>query len=225
MKKEFINIGGREFPIIRNAVKIGDWEEVKAIPVSTITKRDDDTSLLDGLIVKGYEMEWGKTNENGERYEKEAFDKFIQEYFIDKGFNLPSDIEHAGDYNPEWIAGRVIYAEINSRGFYYVVYIPHTYMHYETVLNLLKEGILQGFSKMGYATDWKYVWNEETGDLEYELIKEFKLLKVSLVTTPANGIPFERLQETKQNALVFKNTTLKEIDATPADEMAKMFNQ
>lgn len=225
MKKEFINIGGREFPIIRNAVKIGNWEEVKAIPVSTITKRDDDTSLLDGLIVKGYEMEWGKTNENGERYEKEAFDKFIQEYFVDKGFNLPSDIEHAGDYNPEWIAGRVIYAEINSRGFYYVVYIPRTYMHYETVLNLLKEGILQGFSKMGYATDWKYVWNEETGDLEYELIKEFKLLKVSLVTTPANGIPFERLQETKQNALVFKNTTLKEIDATPADEMAKMFNQ
>lgn len=225
MKKEFINIGGREFPIIRNAVKIGNWEEVKDIPVSTITKRDDDTSLLDGLIVKGYEMEWGKTNENGERYEKEAFDKFIQEYFVDKGFNLPSDIEHAGDYNPEWIAGRVIYAEINSRGFYYVVYIPRTYMHYETVLNLLKEGILQGFSKMGYATDWKYVWNEETGDLEYELIKEFKLLKVSLVTTPANGIPFERLQETKQNALVFKNTTLKEIDATPADEMAKMFNQ
>lgn len=224
MKKEFLNVGGREFPIIRNAVKIGDWKEVKSIPVSTITKRDTDTSLLDGLIIKGYEMEWGKTNENGERYEKEAFDKFIQEYFVDKGFNLPSDIEHAGDYNPEWIAGRVIYAEINSRGFYYVVYIPRTYMHYETVLNLLKEGILQGFSKMGYATDWKYVWNEETGDLEYELIKEFKLLKVSLVTTPANGIPFERLQETKQNALVFKNTTLKDIDATPADEMAKMFN-
>lgn len=225
MKKEFLNIGGREFPIIRNAVKIGDWEEVKSIPVSTITKRDTDTALLDGLIVKGYEMEWDKTNENFERYEKEAFDKFIQEYFVDKGFNLPSDIEHAGDYNPEWIAGRVIYAEINSRGFYYVVYIPRTYMHYETVLNLLKEGILQGFSKMGYATDWKYVWNKETGEFEYELIKEFKLLKVSLVTTPANGIPFERLQETKQNALVFKNTTLKDIDATPADEMAKMFNQ
>ena len=61
-------------------------------------------------------------------------------------------------------------------------------------------------------------------NLDYELIKEFKLLKMSLVTTPSNGIPFEHLQETKQNALVFKNTTLKEIDATPADEMAKMFN-
>ena len=222
MKKEFLNIGGKDCPVIRNAVKIGDWEEVKAIPVSTITKRDDDTALLNGLIIKGYEMEWDKTNENRERYEKTAFDKFIQEYFVDRGFNLPVDIQHY-----DWIealAGRVIYAEINSRGFYYVVYIPRTYVHYEIVLNLLREGILQGFSKMGYATDWKWVWDEETGDFDYELIKEFKLLSVSLVTTPANGIPFERLQETKQNALVFKNTTLKDIYATPADEMAKMFN-
>lgn len=222
MKKEFLNIGGKDCPVIRNAVKIGDWEEVKAIPVSTITKRDDDTALLNGLIIKGYEMEWDKTNENYERYEKTAFDKFIQEYFVDRGFNLPVDVQHY-----DWIealAGRVIYAEINSRGFYYVVYIPRTYVHYEIVLNLLREGILQGFSKMGYATDWKWVWDEETGDFDYELIKEFKLLSVSLVTTPANGIPFERLQETKQNALVFKNTTLQEIDATPADEMAKMFN-
>lgn len=224
MKKEFLNIGGRDCPVIRNAVKIGDWEEVKSIPVSTITKRDTDTALLNGLIIKGYEMEWDKTNGNYERYEKTAFDKFIQEYFVDRGFNLPVDIQHY-----DWIealAGRVIYAEINTRGFYYVVYIPRTYVHYEIVLNLLREGILQGFSKMGYATDWKWVWDEETGDFDYELIKEFKLLSVSLVTTPANGIPFERLQETKQNALVFKNTTIKEIENanTPADEMARMFN-
>lgn len=222
MKKEFLNIGGKDCPVIRNAVKIGDWEEVKAIPVSTITKRDTDTALLDGLIVKGYEMEWDKTNENYERYERTAFDKFIQEYFVDRGFNLTVDIQHY-----DWIealAGRVIYAEINSRGFYYVAYVPRTYVHYEIVLNLLREGILQGFSKMGYATDWEWIRNKETGDFEYELIREFKLLTMSLVTTPANGIPFERLQETKQNALVFKNTTLKEIDATPADEMAKMFN-
>lgn len=223
MKKEFLNIGGKDYPVIRNAVKIGDWEEVKAIPVSTITKRDEDTALLDGLIIKGYEMEWNKTNENFERYEKTAFDKFIQEYFVDRGFNLPVDIEHYG--SPEWLAGRIIYAEINARGFYYVAYIPRTYVHYEMVLNLLREGILQGFSKMGYATDWDWIWAKD-GRLDYELIKEFKLLKMSLVTTPANGIPFERLQETKQNALVFKNTTIQEIENanTPADEMARMFN-
>lgn len=223
MKKEFLNIGGVDYPVIRNAVKIGDWEEVKAIPVSAISKRDEDTALLDGLIVRGYEMEWDKTNENFERYERDAFDKFLQEYFVDRGFNLPVDIEHYG--SPEWLAGRIIYAEINTRGFYYVAYIPRTYVHYEMVLNLLREGILQGFSKMGYATDWDWVRNKETGEFEYELIREFKLLKMSLVSTPANGVPFEKLQETKSNALAFKNT-LKDIPAsTPAvDEMAKMFN-
>lgn len=221
MKREFLNIGGRECPVIRNAVKIGNWEEVKAIPVSTITKRDEDTALLDGLIIKGYEMEWDKTNENYERYEKTAFDKFIQEYFVERGFNLPVDIQHYE--SPEWLAGRIIYAEINTRGFYYVAYVPRSYIHYDMVLNLLREGILQGFSKMGYATDWEYRWTEN-GEFDYELIRELKLLSVSLVTTPANGIPFERLQETKQNALVFKNTTMKDINATPADEMAKMFN-
>ena len=203
MKKEFLTIGGKDYPVIRNAVKIGNWEEVKAIPVSTITKRDEDTALLDGLIVKGYEMEWDKTNENYERYEKTAFDKFILEYFVERGLNLTVDIQHY-----DWIealAGRVIYAEINTRGMYYVAYIPRTYVHYEIVLNLLKEGILQGFSKMGYATDWKYVYNKETNEFEYELIREFKLLSMSLVTTPANGIPFEKLQEIKRNGLVFRN--------------------
>lgn len=222
MKKEFLTIGGVDYPVIRNAVKIGDWEEVKDIPVSAISKRDEDTALLDGLIIRGYEMEWDKTNENYERYDRDAFDKFLQEYFVDRGFNLPVDIEHCG--LPEWLAGRIIYAEINTRGFYYVAYIPRTYMHYDMVLYLLREGILQGFSKMGYATDWDWVRNRETGEFEYELIKEFKLLRMSLVSTPANGIPFEKLQETKQNALAFTNT-LKDIPAnTPADEMARMFN-
>lgn len=220
MKKEFLNIGGVDYPVIRNAVKIGNWEEVEAIPVSTITKRDTDTALLDGLIIRGYEMEWDKTNENFERYERGAFDKFLQEYFVDRGFNLPVDIEHYG--SPEWLAGRIIYAEINTRGFYYVAYVPRTYTHYDMVLNLLREGILQGFSKMGYATNYSWVWKDD-GSLDYELIKEFKLLRMSLVSTPANGIPFEKLQETKRNALAFNNT-LKEIDATPADEMARIFN-
>lgn len=221
MKKEFLNIGGVDYPVIRNAVKIGDWEEVKSIPVSAITKRDEDTALLDGLIVRGYEMEWDKTNENFERYERSAFDKFLQEYFVDRGFNLPVDIEHYG--SPEWLAGRIIYAEINTRGFYYVAYVPRTYTHYDMVLNLLREGILQGFSKMGYATDWDWVRDQKTGEFLYEIIREFKLLRMSLVSTPANGIPFEKLQETKRNALAFNNT-LKDIDATPADEMARMFN-
>lgn len=206
MKREraYINVNGQEFPLLCNAVTIGDWEEVKGIPTSQLTKRDEDTALLDGLIIRGYEMEWDKTNENYERYEKTAFDKFINDYFIDRGFNLVVDIEHAG-FDPQWLAGRVIYAEINSRGMYYIVYIPRTYVHFEMVRDLLQEGILQGFSKMGYATNWEDVWNKQTGEFLYELITEFKLLAMSLVSAPANGMQFEKLQEVKRNGLVFRN--------------------
>lgn len=205
MKREraYIKVNGQEFPLLCNAVTIGNWEDVKGIPTSKLTKRDEDTALLDGLIIRGYEMEWDKTNENYERYAKDAFDKFIKDYFIDRGFNLVVDIEHAG-FDPQWLAGRVIYAEINQRGMYYIVYIPRTYVNFEMVRNLLQEGILQGFSKMGYATDWEYKWTQD-GDFDYELIKEFKLLAMSLVSTPANGMQFEKLQEVKRNGLVFRN--------------------
>ena len=205
MKREraYIKVNGQEFPLLCNAVTIGNWEDVKGIPTSQLTKRDEDTALLDGLIIRGYEMEWDKTNENYERYAKDAFDKFIQDYFIDRGFNLVVDIEHAG-FDPQWLAGRVIYAEINSRGMYYIVYIPRTYVNFDMVKNLLQEGILQGFSKMGYATDWEYKWTQD-GDFDYELIKEFKLLAMSLVSAPANGMQFEKLQEVKHNGLVFRN--------------------
>ena len=206
MKKEkaYIKVNGQEFPLLCNAVTIGDWEDVKGIPTSQLTKRDEDTALLDGLIIRGYEMEWDKTNENYERYAKDAFDKFIKYYFIDRGFNLVVDIEHAG-FDPLWLAGRVAYAEINSRGMYYIVYIPRTYVYFDIVRNLLQEGILQGFSKMGYATDWENVYNKQTGEFMYQLIKEFKLLSMSLVSAPANGMQFEKLQEVKRNGLVFRN--------------------
>ena len=212
MKREraYIKVNGQEFPLLCNAVTIGNWEDVKGIPTSQLTKRDEDTALLDGLIIRGYEMEWDKTNENYERYAKDAFDKFIQDYFIDRGFNLVVDIEHAG-FDPQWLAGRVIYAEINSRGMYYIVYIPRTYVNFDMVKNLLQEGILQGFSKMGYATNWEDVWNKQTGEFLYELITEFKLLAMSLVSAPANGMQFEKLQEVKRNGLVFRNIEKEQI--------------
>lgn len=204
MKREraYIKVNGQEFPLLCNAVTIGDWEEVKGIPTSQLTKRDEDTALLDGLIIRGYEMEWGKINENRELYTKDAFDKFIQNYFVERDFNLVVDIEHAG-HDPQWLAGRVIYAEINSRGMYYIVYVPRTYVHFDMVRNLLQEGILQGFSKMGYATQID-LDDDENGDW-YEIISEFKLLAMSLVSTPANGMQFEKLQEVKRNGLVFRN--------------------
>lgn len=205
MDRGYLRVHGVDYPLLRDGVQIGSWEEVKDLPVATLTKRDGDTGTLSGLVIKGYEMKFGATNENGERYEKTAFDAFIKDYFVGKGLNMVVDIEHAGEYSPEWNAGRVIYAETNTTGFYFVAYIPATYPRYDLVKFQLQEGILQGFSKCGYATnyEWRYT---KGGDIDYLLVKEFEILRVSLVCSPANGVPFERVSEIK-NALVYKSVT------------------
>ena len=185
---------------IQNSTLIGEWREVKDLPGSEITKTEGDVAKLSGIILKGYETVFKKgQNENGEIYSKDCIDDFINRYYIENKINLPVDIEH--DHRPEWLAGRVIYLESNSVGFYFVVYIPKTFMHYDVVLNLLKEGLLQGFSKEGFASgDYK----KKDGKLYFE-IQKMDILRLSLVATPANATLFDNMQETK-NQLVFKKT-------------------
>ena len=203
MNKEITNNAQeREPKMVRDAVLIGSWEEVQGIDAQTLNK-DLKPESLDGLILKGYEMKWDTTNENGERYEPTAFDDFILDYFIERGLNMPVDINHEGWQNWQAYCGRVLYIETNSVGFYFVVYVPRTFAHYNELRDMLKNGILQGFSKEGWATDWEYKFKED-GSFDYELIKKMKVVSVSIVTTPANGIEFEKMQEIK-NALVYKN--------------------
>lgn len=184
---------------LEDSVLIGNgdetWKEVSELPASTITKRDEDVEMLSGIIVYGYESKFSKTpNQNGEIYERGCMDEFINEYFIERKLNMPLTIEHMHDI--EHLAGRVIYLEENGTGFYYVAYIPKTYMHYDDVKGLLQNGILQGFSKEGWSVDYEYKYNED-GEFSHVLIKKMKLLSVSLVSLPANGIPLEKIKEVR----------------------------
>lgn len=188
---------------ILDTTLIGSWEEVQDIELSKITKKDTDTQRLNGLIVKGYETKFGQTNENGERYETGCLDKFIQSYFIDNGLNMVVDVQHSWSVDDQ--IGRVVYLETNTVGFYFVAYIPKTVARYEQLKNLLEEGILQGFSKCGWATDYEYRY-KENGDFDYMLVKEMSILSVSLVTSPANAVTFESMGETIQNRLNYRNT-------------------
>lgn len=192
----------KEKIFITDAVPLGSWEEVDNLPLSAITKNDKDTDKLNGLVIRGYEMKWGGKNENGEVYEKGAFDDFIKSYFVDGGLNMPVDIQHQQDL--DHLAGRVLLIEVNSVGFYFVAYIPRTYTHYEQVKNLIKEGILQGFSKMGWATDYNYIFNSD-GCYDHTIIKKMEVTSVSLVATPANRLPFEKIGEIVKNQLTYKN--------------------
>lgn len=193
--------------VVSDMVLLGSWDDVKTIPTEQLRKWTNEPEKLDGLIIKGYEMKWTKTNENGERYDKEAFDEFIQSYFVERGLNMPVDINHGGDYDWRNYCGRVLYIETNNVGFYFVVYVPRTYAEYDRLVWALENGIVQGFSKQGFVgwDDYDYVWNED-GSFDHEQIHKMRVTAVSLVCTPANGLAFEKMQQTK-NALTFENKT------------------
>lgn len=193
----------KERKLIKDTTLIGDWQEVTGVPLSSITKRDTDTAMLDGLVIKGYETKFDRTNENGERYEPGCLDEFIQSYFIENRLNMVVDVQHGCAIDDQ--VGRVVYLEANTVGFYFVVYVPRTVARFEQVRNLLAEGILQGFSKFGWATDYEYRFTE-TGDFDYMLIKKMNLLSVSLVTAPASAVTFEAVGEAVRNELAFRNT-------------------
>lgn len=204
---------------VRDQVLLGDWEEVPAGTEAQTIKADLAPEKLDGLIIKGYEMKFGKTNENGEQYDKTAFDEFIKSYFVDGKLNMPVDINHEGYHDWRSYCGRVLYIEVNSVGFYFAVYIPRTYPEYDRLMWALKNGIIQGFSKEGFV-DWNDydVKFDEDGTFAYELIHKMSVVSVSLVCTPANGLAFEKMQQTK-NALVFENKT-----QSGKKSLAELFN-
>ena len=204
--------------IVRDSVLIGEWKDVQDLPLSSITKRADDVEKLDGLVIKGYEMKWGATNENGERYAQGAFDDFINNYYIKNGLNVVVDVQH--DERPEWLCGRLLYIETNTVGFYLVAYIPRTEQAFEAVKSKLKNGLLQGFSKCGYVNEGRCMYKQD-GTFDYYQIDKMSLLSVSLVATPANGVPFEGVGEVK-NRLEYVNKTAHEVEE---GAMNKMFNK
>jgi len=179
---------------IKDTTKINDYKEVDQIELSTITKNDGDKEILSGLLLYGYEMKFGKKNENMEVYAPNSLTNYIEKYFVTNKLNIPATIQHRDDI--QHLAGRVLVVEVNGVGFYFVVYVPKTFVNYQILLNNIKEGILQGFSKEGWATDYEYFYTP-TGDFDYMLIKEMAFYCLSIVSTPANSLAFEKIATTK----------------------------
>lgn len=202
---------------------LSDYEEVDGIELRTITKNDADTEHLSGIIVKGYEMKYNKVNENGEKYAPGCVDKFINEYFVANKLNVPLDVMHGTRF--EDLIGRVLLIESNSVGFYIVAYIPKTAPRYNEIYAALKEGMLQGFSKFGYSTDYESVYKKD-GTFDYLLIKEVAICSVSLVATPANALGFEKVAEIANSTAFVQNQNFQEENlelSVQKNKFAKIF--
>ena len=200
-----------------------DWEDVKDTPLSSLTGNPEDKELLNGIIIKGFESMFADgTNANGERFMPNCLDKFIQDYYVSKGLNIPLCFQHCDD--PSWLCGRVLYLEVNDRGFQYVAYIPRDYFYFDRARFFLRNKIIQGFSKYGYATKGHWVDDDNEPWGGYYLVEEMTLLSLAIVATPANGIPFEEVGDLVENATRFVNKTNKKENGKVRNGFAAMFN-
>ena len=185
---------------IHDTTKINDFKEVDNLELSTITRNEGDKELLSGLIISGFEMKFGKVNENGEMFEPTCIDDYMQDYFVKNKLNVPVTLLHKDDVYH--LAGRVLVVQTSTTGFYFTVYIPKTFVNYELTRDLIKEGILQGFSKEGWADEYEVKYTKD-GGFDYILIKKMTFIYLSIVGTPANGIRFDKIKETPD----IRNTT------------------
>lgn len=195
---------------LSNDILIDNYEEVDNYDLTRIVPNSGGEKL-NGLIIRGYEMKFNQSaNENGEVYSDDAFSDFINRYFVGKRFNIPVTLMHGRSFDD--LIGRVLCCEINSVGLYFVCYLPKATPRYEYVKMALQEGLLQGLSKEGWATE--YDWKED-GTM---VINQFDLLCVSLVDLPSNGVNLEKMQEIK-NATQFIDSRKKADEVSNIDDM------
>ena len=73
---------------ITDTTKINDFKEVDKLELSKITKNEGDKEVLTGLILSGYEMKFGKKNENDEIFEPSCLDEYMENYFVKNKLKL-----------------------------------------------------------------------------------------------------------------------------------------
>jgi len=153
-------------------------------------------SLPNSIVIEGYETVHNKTNYNGQRYAANAFEKWINEYFIQHNFNMPLTLQHQDDIMH--IIGYIDTIEQRKEGLYIKAVIPSGIANFEHIQTLLKHNILNGFSKTGWVVKSSQQQDPETKEI-YRLIEEIELIDISLVTIPANAQPITSKTEEKLN--------------------------
>lgn len=135
-----------------------------------------------GFNVHGTLTEFEYKNENDMTFKRGSYDKFVDEYFISNSLNVPLCLQH-NDSDIRNICGKISEMTKTENGVDVVAFVPRSAYYYNLIKNYINEGILQGFSNAGYATEADFTENGM-------VVKEFALLHVALVTTPAdtNGI-------------------------------------
>jgi len=157
-----------------------------------------------GFELSGTLTKFDYRNENDMTFKSGSYDRFVDDYFISHSLNVPVCLQH-NDCDIRNVCGKVKEMTKTESGVDVVVYVPKSAYYYNLIKAYVNEGILQGFSNAGYATVAD--WSSENG----EIISEFALLHVALVTTPADV-----------NGIFRKNTLFKGFNQEKEDENIKL---
>lgn len=129
--------------------------------------------------VSGYAMHFDEPNYNGEIYNKTAFNKFINDYYIKNKKNMPLTIMHETGLNS--LIGRIDTFEIFDDGVFINATISKSAPRFRNIVGLIEDGVLTGFSTEGFAFDYKELENGLT------YINEAALTRISVVDQPADA--------------------------------------
>lgn len=129
--------------------------------------------------VSGYAMHFDEPNYNGEIYNKTAFNKFINDYYIKNKKNMPLTIMHETGLNS--LIGRIDTFEILDDGVFINATISKSAPRFRNIVGLIEDSVLTGFSTEGFAFDYKELENGLT------YINEAALTRISVVDQPADA--------------------------------------
>lgn len=164
--------------VVKNFATFKSFENADKVRIVT---NDEGNEI--GFEVSGLLTRFDYRNVNDMSFKSGSYDRFVDDYFIKNSLNVPVCLQHE-DTDIRNICGRVKEMTKTNDGVEIVAFIPKSAYYYNLIKNYINDGMLQGFSNAGYAT---VADRSEDGG---EVIREFALLHVALVTTPAdvNGV-------------------------------------
>lgn len=132
-----------------------------------------------GIRLRGRLTTFDMVNFNDMAFKLDSYDKFVDGYYQANGLNVPVCLQH-DDTDVRNLCGIVEEMKKTEEGVDIVVYVPQGVYYYGLIKLLVDNGVLQGFSNCGAVMD------AEINDEGSLIIKDFALLHVALVTTPAD---------------------------------------